>query len=159
MKAATIKEIKEELKYKSPNELVNYCLRLARFKKENKELLTYLLFESANEAGYVESVKAEIDEQFKTLNRTNTFLAKKTVRKVLNATNKYIRYSGNKQTEAELLIYFCKSMLDNRIPIKKSRVLSNIYERQILRISKAVGSLHEDLKFDYSEAIEEILIK
>lgn len=159
MKAATIKELKEELKYKSPGELVNFCLRFARFKKENKELLTYLLFESVNEDAYIENVKSEIDEQFKTLNRTNTFLIKKTVRKVLNATNKYIRYSGNKQTEAELLIYFCKSILENRIPIKRSRVLNNIYERQIVRIGKAVGSLHEDLQFDYQDDIDEILVK
>ena len=46
MKAASISEIKTELKGLPPAQLTELCLRLARFKKENKELLTYLLFEA-----------------------------------------------------------------------------------------------------------------
>ena len=61
MKAVTVKEISQELLNLSPKELRDLCLRLARFKKENKELLTYLLFESSDESSYVESVKKEID--------------------------------------------------------------------------------------------------
>jgi hypothetical protein len=57
MKAVTVKELKEELTNYTPKELRELCLRLARFKKENKELLTYLLFESSDEALYIESVK------------------------------------------------------------------------------------------------------
>ena len=44
MKAATIIELKQELNNTSPAIVSELCLRLARFKKENKELLTYLLF-------------------------------------------------------------------------------------------------------------------
>jgi len=44
MKAASSKEIKSALIEQSPTQLTELCLRLARFKKENKELLTYLLF-------------------------------------------------------------------------------------------------------------------
>ena len=61
MKAVTVKEISEELVNLSPKELRDLCLRLARFKKENKELLTYLLFEATDEEMYIESVKKEID--------------------------------------------------------------------------------------------------
>ena len=46
MKAATVHELKEELKHRSAAQLVELCNRLVRFKKENKELLTYLLFEA-----------------------------------------------------------------------------------------------------------------
>jgi hypothetical protein len=116
------------------------------------------LFESDNENGYIESVKSEIDNQFSTLNNSNIYLIKKTVRKVLNMTNKYIRYSANKQTEVELLIYFCKSLKDRHIPIKRSRILGNIYDRQIVKISKALSTLHEDLQFDYADDLEEILL-
>ena len=42
MKAATVKEIKTELENLSPAALLPLTLRLAKFKKENKELLTYL---------------------------------------------------------------------------------------------------------------------
>lgn len=158
MKASTISELKKELKLRHPDKVIEYCIRIAKHKKENKELLSYLLFESDNESGYIESVKNEIDNQFSTLNKSNIYLIKKTVRKVLNMTNKYIRYSANKQTEAELLIYFCKNLKDRHIPIKRSRILGNIYDRQIVKISKALSTLHEDLQFDYADALEEILL-
>ena len=56
MKAATIQEIKLELSETSPAKLKQLCLHLAKFKKENKELLTYLLFESHDEAASFRSV-------------------------------------------------------------------------------------------------------
>ena len=59
MKAATITEIKKELKFKSSEELALLCLRLSRFKKENKELLTYLLFESEDEEAFIKGIKEE----------------------------------------------------------------------------------------------------
>jgi hypothetical protein len=46
MKSATSAEIKSELKKSSPTRLVELCLRLARYKKENKEMLTFLLIEA-----------------------------------------------------------------------------------------------------------------
>ena len=49
MKPATITEIKKELKFRSQEQLIEYCLTMARFKLESKELLTYLVFESENE--------------------------------------------------------------------------------------------------------------
>ncbi len=48
MKAASIQELKQELQHTSLKEITELCLRLARFKKENKELLTYLLFEASD---------------------------------------------------------------------------------------------------------------
>ena len=64
MKAATVKQIKDELSERSPKELLEYCLRLSKFKKENKELLTYLLFEASDEESFIHSIKNEMDEQF-----------------------------------------------------------------------------------------------
>ncbi|MEP2969295.1 MAG: hypothetical protein ABJO82_07175, partial [Nonlabens ulvanivorans] len=64
MKTASVKELKDELKYKDEKELMEIVLRLSRFKKENKELLTYLLFEAHHEDDYVDSVKANLDKQF-----------------------------------------------------------------------------------------------
>lgn len=96
MKAATLAEIKKELKHKTDEELLIYCLSLARFKKENKELLSYLLFEASDEEGYIHSVKSEIDLQFSEINNQNYYWMKKTIRKVLRLTRKYIRYSKRK---------------------------------------------------------------
>jgi len=42
MHPASVKEIKTGLEQLTHKELVAACLRLAKFKKENKELLSYL---------------------------------------------------------------------------------------------------------------------
>ena len=62
MKAASINEIKKDLERRDPKELLSYCLRLAKFKKENKELLGFLLFEADDISNYIENVKSEINE-------------------------------------------------------------------------------------------------
>ena len=102
MKAASIAEIKKELATRSPKEVLELCLRLGKFKKENKELLTYLLYEAQDEAGYIITVKNEIEEHFLGMNRTRVFFVKKTLRKILRMIAKYARYSKQKTTEVEL---------------------------------------------------------
>lgn len=57
MKAASINELKTELKHLETDELVALCLRLAKYKKENKELLDYMLFEASDERGYVQKYR------------------------------------------------------------------------------------------------------
>ena len=52
MRSSSIHEIKQELVNFKTAELTSLCLRLVRFKKENKELLTYLLFEAQDEQVY-----------------------------------------------------------------------------------------------------------
>jgi hypothetical protein len=99
-------------------------------------------------------VKALVDEQFEDLNKTNLYLAKKTIRKVLRTSNKFIKYSGNKQTEVELLIFFCKKLKDSGLSLNKNKALFNLYHRQIQRIHKALETLHEDLQYDYTEEMK-----
>ena len=50
MKLASVNEIKEELLHLSQKDLLAFCMRLIKFKKENKELMNYLLFQSNNQA-------------------------------------------------------------------------------------------------------------
>jgi uncharacterized FlaG/YvyC family protein len=154
MKAASIKEIKTELHSLHPARVLELCMHLAKYKKENKELLTYLLFEAHNEQSYINSVKEQMDDDFKGINKSNLYLAKKTLRKALRITNKYIKYSGSKQTEVELLIYYCKKVRKTGIPLHANTVLGNIFLRQTQKIEKALKSLHEDLQFDYSEEMK-----
>ena len=156
MKAATVKELKTELTHQSQAELVELCLQLSKFKKENKELLTYLLYEAENEAGYIESVKNEIEEQFETINTSSYFYIKKSVRKILRMVKKYIRYSKKKETEAELLLHFCYVLKNMQPSIYKNTSLTNIFNRQILLIKKAIATLHEDLQYDYNLELEEL---
>ncbi|WP_027879760.1 MULTISPECIES: hypothetical protein [Mesoflavibacter] len=156
MKSATVANIRKELKHKSNDELAELCLRLSRFKKENKELLTYLLFEADYEAGYIETVKAEIDEQFDQINTNSFFYIKKSVRKILRNTKKYIRYSLNKETEVELLLYFCQKLKAMTPSISRNTTLTNLYNRNILAIKKKVKNLHEDLQYDYNLELEDL---
>ena len=60
MKPVTIKKIKDELHYKSSLELIELCLKLSKFKKENKELLSYLLFDAEDEVTYIYNVNEYI---------------------------------------------------------------------------------------------------
>jgi hypothetical protein len=156
MKSVTLKELSQELTYRTPKELRDLCLRLARFKKENKELLTYLLFESSDELTYVQRVKKEMDEEFAQINRTSYYFIRKSVRKILKNTRKYIRYSQKKQTEVELLLHFCARLKSLSPPIQKNAALMNLYNRQIDTILKKVSALHEDLQYDYGLEISEL---
>lgn len=154
MEIASLSNIKKELKNLPPEVLQDLITRLAKYKKDNKELLSYLLFEAYNEHEYIRQVKEEIDLEFMSLNRTSFYLAKKTLRKVLKTTRKHIRFSGKKETEIELLLYFCKKLKDSRLNYKRSRVVFNMYLNQVKRIKKVISMLHEDLQYDYNQELE-----
>ena len=156
MKAASLKEIKTELNQRSTQELLELCLRLSKFKKENKELLTYLLFESADEESFIQSIKTKVDADFDTINAKTFFYIKKSVRKILRELKKFIRYSQNKETEVELLLYFCQKLKEFKPSINRNTTLTNLYNRQLEYIKKKVATLHEDLQYDYRLELEEL---
>ena len=156
MKPAGVKAIKEELKIRSREELIELCLNLSKFKKENKELLTYLLFEADDENYFIKGIKKEIKTQFEEVNRKSYYYVKKSIRKILRNTKKNIRYSKKKQTEVELILFFCKMLGEFSPSIKKSIPLKNIFEREILRVQKIILSLDIDLQYDYGIEIDEL---
>ncbi len=158
MKAATISEIKRELQSLDAETLAALCLRLAKYKKENKELLTYLIFEAHDENAYVEAVKEETNELFTTLPDRNTYLIKKTLRKILRFVNKQIKYSGQERTELELRIFFCKKVREAKVPLQYGTVLYNIYQQQLKKINTTNEKLEEDLQADYSSDIRSVMI-
>jgi hypothetical protein len=153
MKAASINEIKKELETKNHEELLFFCLRLAKFKKENKELLTFLLFEANDLTGYIENVRQETTGLFEEINTSNIYYIKKTVRKILRHINKHIRFSLSRQAEAEILIHFCNCLIKFSIPLHKSKPLAKIYETQIKRINDSLEALHPDLQYDLKKQL------
>jgi len=159
MKAVTVKQLRIALDDASHQELITLCLRLSKFKKENKELLTYLLFEASDEEGYIAAVKEEIDVQFEAINTKTWYFVKKSVRKVLRTVKKYIRYSQNKETEIELLLYFCEKLKTFRPSIENNTVLINIFERELAAAKKKSLLLHEDLQYDFELIIERLLTR
>lgn len=157
MKAVTIKQVKDELSHKSALDLKELCLQLARFKKENKELLTYLLFECHDEDTYIQTIKEEVALQFSEINTNSFFYIRKSTRKILIAIKKHIRYSKKKETEAELLLFFCKKLKELKPSISRSTRLQNIFDTQVRMIKKAIEKLHEDLQYDFQLELDELL--
>jgi hypothetical protein len=154
MKTATIQEIKQELQHMTVAEVAELCLRLAKFKKENKELLTYLVFEANDPESYIQNVKNEVAAQFEEINKSNLYFAKKSLRKILRIVNKHIKYIGSPQATVELLIHFCKTLQQAGIPIQKNPVIANMYKSQLQKINTTLASLHEDLQYDYAQDIK-----
>lgn len=157
MKTTTVSEIKKELQFYSKDELFAIIHRLSRFKKENKELLSYLLFEAHDENGYIEKVKEFIDEQFAEINTSSYYFIKKSVRKILSGVKKQIRFSQNKESEIALLLYFCFKLKAMRPTYTKNVVLSNTFKNQLRMIKTKLAKLHEDLQYDYQQELDELL--
>ncbi len=153
MKAASLNEIKKELETKNKSELAEYCIRLSKFKKENKELLTFLLFEKSNINSYIETMKEEIIASFEEISMTHIYYVKKSVRKILRQINKQIRITGSRYAEAELLIQFCNSFKSLPGYLLKNKQMAKIYESQLSKSSKAISSLHPDLQYDLNKQL------
>ncbi len=159
MKSASLAEIKKELTNQDAESLLELCMRLAKYKMENKELLTYMLFESNDEHAYLQGIKQEIEDQFAALMKEkNLYFLKKSIRKILRFINKQIRYSGIKESEIEVRIHFCSQLKDSGIRFDKSPVLMNLYQMQLKKINLALSKFPEDLQYDYQQAIQAITL-
>ena len=156
MKIASLSELKKEIKHLEEDELRALLERMAKFSKENKELMNYLLFESDFESNYVEKIKENVNQQFDELNVREIRFLKKGLQRMVRDLKKWIKYSGNKQTEIEVLIHFCQQISLRKIRISRYPVLINLYNRQVKSVQKAIASLDEDLQYDYRTDFEEI---
>jgi hypothetical protein len=144
-----LQDIKKELQHLSGLQIADLCLRLARHKKENKELLAYLLFEADNQTAFMEKVKAEAGFMFSQL-PVRSYEAAKYLRKILRLLGKYIKFMVSKEAEIELLLNFCTNYLqyaDRRTSYKPLRL---ILVRQVEKIKTLISKLHEDVQFDYT---------
>lgn len=159
MKPASIEDIKNELRELPPKKVLDIALRLARFKKENKELLTYLLFESGNEAGYIESLRLEIDEQFSQVSWSPVSHTKKQLRKILRMINRQIKYIGSKSAAVELLLHFCSKLKEEEPGNSIHPKLLTIYSQQLAKAEKLLPGIDEDLQFDHHQRINSLRLK
>lgn len=153
MKAASITELKRELEKRSNANLITYCLRLSKFKKENKELLTFLLFEEDDISKFIEAVKVDVIDLFKEINPKHVYFIKKGVRKILRSVNKFVRIAASKQAEAEMLIQFCNSFKELPSSATGNKQLSKLYDTQIKKIEVTLSTLHPDLQFDLKKQL------
>ena len=158
MKVSSISELKKELHELPQKQLMDLCLSLAKYKKDNKEFLDYLLFQAHDKQSFVATVKTEIDDYFEELkSQTNLYFVKKSLRKLLRLITKYCKYIGDKASATELHIYFCTKLKSSKIPYHKSQLLINMYEQQLKKINTLILALHEDLQQDYFNELQRIL--
>jgi hypothetical protein len=158
MNTYSVSQIKKTISTMDADALAAICLRMAKYKKENKELLSYLLYESSDEAVYIEQVHAELDELFDNLIDNGSYKYMKQLRKIGRFINKPMKYSGLASTQIEILIYFAQKL--KPIIKKKSNLtaLQNLYMQQLKKIDTTMSKLHEDLQYDYYKAVEALRI-
>ena len=156
MKSASLAQIRKELKTLSREEVGELCEKLIKYKRDNKELLNYLLFESVDEDAYVEAIKEDVSEAFAATNTRGFYLSKKSIRRALRIANKYIKYSDQPETELDVLLHFCEELKALDINFKRSKVLVNLYERQLVKINDVYSDLHEDLQFEFKSRVEAV---
>jgi hypothetical protein len=157
MKPEKLSDLKKELAGLSVHELMDICLRLAKYKKENKELLTYLLFDSQDPMQYAEQVKLFLLEDFKTMQK-HYYYSTKSMRKIMRLINRYAKYTGSKEVETELALWFCSNFLKFADLKTSHKPLQGLLTRQFDKIIKLIPKLHEDLQFDYRKEFEIIVI-
>jgi hypothetical protein len=156
MQNASLSEIKKELQLLNKIELSELCIKLAKYKKDNKEFLHYLLFNSINEDVFIYSVKDEITKLFSEIKNVNSYPAKKSIRKILRLTNKYIKYSGKPATQVQLLLFYCHALKQTKISFYDNVAIANLYQNQIKKVKNTLAKMHEDFQFDYQSEIEEL---
>ncbi|MGB0916496.1 MAG: hypothetical protein ACPGU4_02805 [Flavobacteriales bacterium] len=156
MKSASLAQIRKELKTLSREEVTELCNKLIKYKRDNKELINYLMFETADEDAYVAQIKEDVTEAFAATNTRGFYLAKKSIRRALRIATKYIKYSDVPETELDVLLHFCEEMRALNLDFRRSKVMTNLYERQVVKIRDVYSDLHEDLQFDFKARIDSL---
>lgn len=156
MKSSSINEIKKALKDLEKEQLAEMLIKLARLKKENKVFLDYWLFEAHDQERYLNEVKSEISEEFKSVN-PNPLFAKKTLRKIIKVIKSSAKLLHEPEYEIDLWLYYCKEFHQLKFSKKiLPPVILNLYKNPFNRIQKLLPLVHEDLQFDFNKELEQL---
>lgn len=154
----SLSDIKKELKTKTSEELLEYCLYLAKYKKDSKEYLGYLLFDQDDNHLYLRTVLASIDEQFEEIkSQKHWYLIKKSWRKILRNISKCAKFSKNKELEIQMIIHFVRQAQASGVPYYAFNALAQIIDMQFKKIRTIIPQLHEDLQHDYTKELHELI--
>ncbi len=157
MKPEKLSDLKKELSGLSIHELTDICLRMAKYKKDNKELLSYLLFDADNPMKYAEQIKGFLLEDFKTMQK-HYYYSTKSMRKIIRLINRYAKYTGSKEVEIELALWFCSNFLKFADLKTSHKPTQGLLTRQFEKIIKLIPKLHEDLQYDYQKEFDALVI-
>jgi hypothetical protein len=146
-------ELKKELQYREVIDLKELCLKLAKYKTENKELLNYLLFYSDRKDDYVFEVKTLLASDFTNLYPSIYYVTKQ-LRKLIRVMNKHIKYIGEKDKEVEITLSFCELFMESDLVYSNHKALIGLLFRQLKRVNKLLPKLQDDLQFDFQQAFD-----
>lgn len=157
MKAGGVKlqNLKQELAERDTRHLAELCLQLAKFKSENKELLTYLLFYAHDPIAYTSSYKEMIVEPFDKF-IYNPYHLSKGIRKSFRLISRYAKITKSKEGECELYLHLILQFVE-RIPgkiVHKSLVI--LLERAFKKAALLILKMHEDFQLDYLPQFKEL---
>lgn len=157
MKTASIHQLKSELHAMEPQQIAEICLKLAKFKKENKEYLDYLVWGSVDSEQYVEDLKSEISDMFQNIQvDRNFYLVKKSIRKIQRFVNRYCKYLIEKELCCELRMFFIESLIQFIQDWNCRAQAQKIVQAELSKIEAFIGKLHEDYQFDYTLRYNEL---
>ena len=157
MVPASIDTIKTELKQLPPKKVLELVVRLARFKKENKELLTWLLFESSDEAAYIAQVRKEITEEVEKIDGLTAYQYKKQFRKIQRKINKPIKYMGSKTAAAELYMHMIELIDRKKKTVFIRAFLEKAHEQYVRKVNILLPGIPEDLAADISRQLRQVV--
>ncbi|MFD1255409.1 hypothetical protein ACFQ3S_01255 [Mucilaginibacter terrae] len=153
-----LQSVKKELQHLSSSQLADLCLRLAKYKKENKELLSYLLFDAGNHESYIGGIKQEMDDLFKEL-PAHYYYAAKSMRKILKLITKHTKFMASKPAEIDLLLHYCQQYVTHVDKRTGYKPLRQILHKQLEKTAKLIGALHEDLQYDHKAGFERAVLE
>lgn len=153
-----LSELKRELEGMPLPQVVQLCVRLAKLKVENKELLHYLLFYSNDSLAYAELLKTSVLDAFQQP-FVNAYTLAKRLRKSMRIIAKYIRFTGDRAGESELLLAVVNDYLETYRYEYRNAALARILVRCLKKTHDNIAKLHEDIQADYSGLYNEALTK
>lgn len=151
MDISSLQQIKKELEKVDHKQMIQYCLKLASYKRDNKLYLNYLLFESENEITYKEKIQSEILKQFEDINDSTVYYLKKRIRKTKQLLYKYVTFTEQMETHLELYIFFLKQLHPYAQQIESSKQIQSMILTVIRSFEKKLSKLHEDLQYDFRQ--------
>jgi hypothetical protein len=142
-----------------PQRLAELCSALAKYKKEIKEYLGYLLFDDSDRVAYVEEVGHELRALVEAIDPSqNAYFTKKNLRRIQRAMNRYCRFVGEPGAAAEIRLQFLRALQNTAIPFRQHAQLQNIVDQEKKRTRMLIEDIHEDIRTDFEKALDEIRI-
>lgn len=151
----SLKNIKDELKQFSQEELLEFTARIIRSKKENKELAAYILFEQDREDEYAQKLIDHLNAELEDINYSRPFIAKKSIRRVNRLSNRYLKYSGNTETALKVTIFLAEKVTAKSRQHRLMRHTEKIIEQYLTKYNKLLSGMHEDLQYDYQNVLND----